>query len=36
MDNERIVDYWLSEGEQALDVARHLFEKGDYSYRSRC
>jgi len=26
------VDYWLSEGEQALDVARHLFEKGDYSY----
>jgi len=32
MDNERIVGYWFSEGEQALDVARHLFEKGDYSY----
>ncbi len=32
MDNERIVGYWFSEGEQALDVARHLYEKGDYSY----
>lgn len=32
MDKKGIVDYWLSEGEQSLDVARHLFEKEDYSY----
>lgn len=32
MDKKEIVDYWLSEGEQSLDVARHLFEKEDYSY----
>lgn len=31
-DVEQIVAYWLAEAEEALEVAGHLLEKGDYSY----
>jgi HEPN domain-containing protein len=31
-DIESVVQYWLIEAEEALDVADHLVEKGDYSY----
>lgn len=27
-----MIDYWLVEAEEALQVADHLVEKGDYSY----
>lgn len=29
---ERVVTYWLVEADEALQVADHLVEKGDYSY----
>ena len=32
LDFKNIVSYWLSEAEEALMVADHLFEKEDYSY----
>lgn len=32
MDQKDIIDYWTSEAEESLQVARHLFEKKDYSY----
>ena len=32
MNQKEIVDYWVSEAEESLSVARHLFEKEDYSY----
>jgi HEPN domain-containing protein len=32
IDVERIKAYWLAEAEEALEVADHLLEKGDYSY----
>ena len=32
LDVETIKQYWIAEGEEALTVAGHLFEKGDYSY----
>jgi HEPN domain-containing protein len=31
-DFEEIKNYWLTEAEEALRVAGHLLEKGDYSY----
>jgi HEPN domain-containing protein len=31
-DVERVVAYWLTEADEALLVADHLVEKGDYSY----
>ena len=31
-DTERIVAYWQTEAEEALEVADHLVEKRDYSY----
>jgi HEPN domain-containing protein len=31
-DVERVVQYWLTEAAEALEVADHLVEKGDYSY----
>lgn len=32
MDQKEIIDFWASEAEESLDVAKHLFEKKDYSY----
>ena len=32
LDIENIKSYWISEAEEALMVANHLFEKKDYSY----
>lgn len=32
MDAERVKKFWKEEGEEALQVARHLFEKRDFSY----
>jgi HEPN domain-containing protein len=32
MDKEAIIDYWISEAEESLRVAQHLFDKNDYSY----
>jgi HEPN domain-containing protein len=32
MDKNEIVDYWIAEAEESLDVAQHLFEKEDFSY----
>ena len=32
LDIENIKLYWIGEADEALDVADHLFEKGDYSY----
>lgn len=32
MNQEKIVGYWEVEAEESLKVARHLFEKKDYSY----
>jgi HEPN domain-containing protein len=32
MNQKDIIDYWVSEADEALDVARHLFEKEDFSY----
>jgi HEPN domain-containing protein len=31
-DIERVKTYWLTEAEEALQVAGHLVEKADYSY----
>jgi HEPN domain-containing protein len=31
-DSASIVQYWLIEAVEALEVANHLVEKGDYSY----
>ncbi len=32
MNQKGIINYWVSEAEESLGVARHLFEKEDYSY----
>ncbi len=32
MDIQKIRDFWVEEATEALRVARHLFEKEDYSY----
>ena len=32
LDKENIKLYWVTEAEEALTVANHLLEKGDYSY----
>lgn len=32
MDIKAIESFWLAEAEEALQVADHLMEKGDYSY----
>jgi hypothetical protein len=32
MDIKEIELFWISEAEEALQVADHLMEKGDYSY----
>ena len=32
LDFRQIVSYWTEEAEEALTVAEHLYEKGDYSY----
>ena len=32
MNQKEIADYWVSEAEESLGVAKHLFEKEDYSY----
>ena len=32
MNTNRIIDFWIEEANEALRVAWHLFEKGDYSY----
>ena len=31
-DAEKIVAYWLTEAEEAFQVAQHLMESADYSY----
>lgn len=31
-DTERVMTYWLTEADEALQVAEHLVDKGDYSY----
>jgi len=31
-DVKRVMTYWLTEASEALQVADHLMEKGDYSY----
>jgi HEPN domain-containing protein len=31
-DWEKIIQFWLDEADEALRVADHLLEKGDYSY----
>jgi len=32
MDIQKIKNYWLEEATESLQVTKHLFEKGDYSY----
>lgn len=32
MNWEKVKNFWIEESEEALNVADHLFEKGDYSY----
>jgi HEPN domain-containing protein len=32
MEKSEIIDYWNSEAEESLQVAKHLFDKKDYSY----
>ncbi len=32
LDEKKIRLYWVTEAEEALTVANHLLEKGDYSY----
>ena len=32
MNQKEIIDFWASEAEESLHVAKHLFEKQDYSY----
>ena len=31
-DEEKVISYWMTEANEAVDVAAHLFEKKDYSY----
>jgi HEPN domain-containing protein len=31
-DIDKLINYWTSEAEEALQVAGHLVEKGDFSY----
>ncbi len=31
-DDEKIISYWITESNEAVDVAAHLLEKEDYSY----
>jgi len=33
MDKQKVRKYWEEEAEEALKVANHLLEKGDYSMR---
>ena len=32
MDHKDIIDYWVTEAEESLTVAEHLYEKKDFSY----
>ena len=32
LDISQIKSYWISEADEALTVAEHLFDKKDYSY----
>ena len=32
MDRKEIIEYWVTEANEAQTVAHHLFEKKDYSY----
>jgi HEPN domain-containing protein len=32
LDVEKIASFWLTEAEEALEVADHLIAKADYSY----
>ncbi len=32
MNQKEIVDYWVTEADESLNVAQHLFEKEDFSY----
>jgi len=32
MDKKDIIDFWDSEAKESLQVAKHLFDKKDYSY----
>ncbi len=32
MSQKEIIDFWASEAEESLNVAKHLVEKKDYSY----
>jgi HEPN domain-containing protein len=32
MDKKEIIEYWDTEAKESLQVAKHLFEKKDYSY----
>jgi HEPN domain-containing protein len=32
MDYKEIIDYWLTEADESMTVADHLFEKKDFSY----
>jgi HEPN domain-containing protein len=32
MDHKEIIDYWVTEAEESLTVAEHLYEKKDFSY----
>ncbi len=32
MDLQKVIDFWIEEAEESLQVAYHLFEKRDYSY----
>lgn len=31
VEQKEIIDFWATEAEESLDVAKHLFEKKDYS-----
>ncbi len=31
-DDKKIISYWITEANEAVDVATHLLEKKDYSY----
>jgi len=32
IDSEQIIQYWISEADEAFEVAGHLFDKKDFSY----
>jgi HEPN domain-containing protein len=32
MDLEKVKSFWMEEAEESLQVAKHLFEKSDFSY----